>query len=165
MVRDEFAEKRNEEHLALVAALLKRVNFATRRKIASRSSPPLRDANTSGAPENQLRRSFSGEFDFGHDLSRAVPDFTVFHRYDANEPCGKKAAWVIQHLRDSGLVGQASGLPARGRLDAGPTAFALGKKVFRADIFEAAKTISRKGRERRKGFPENNSLAAFATIA
>ncbi len=107
-----------------------------------------------GASEMALRRGLSGEFDFGHDLTRTVPDFTIFSRDDANEPDGKKAAWVIQHLRDSGLCKDASALT-----------FALGKKVFRADIFNKAKEISRKEREGRKGFENKNSFAAFAPVA
>jgi hypothetical protein len=74
-----------------------------------------------------VRRCFSGEFHFGHDLTRTVPDFCVFHGDDVNEPTAQKAGWVIQHLRDSGLCKDTSAL-----------SFALGRQVFRTDIFERA---------------------------
>ncbi len=127
MVRGEFAGKRNEEHLALIAALLEACEFCDAPENHEQIVATLARREYIGATEAALRRSFSGEFDFGHDLTRTVPDFTVFHRYEANEPCGKKAAWVIQHLRDSGLCKDANALN-----------FALSKKVFRADIFERA---------------------------
>src|SRR5438128_2999662 len=68
-----------------------------------------------------------GEFDFGHGSVRTVADFSVFHRHNANEPSGDKAAWVIDHLRSSGLCKDAATLN-----------FSLGPQVFRADIFEKA---------------------------
>jgi hypothetical protein len=74
-----------------------------------------------------LRRAFSSEFDFGHGERRVVPHFTVFHRHGANEPSGDKAAWVLQHIRTSGLCPEPAAIN-----------FALGRRVFRADLFESA---------------------------
>jgi len=65
--------------------------------------------------------------DFGNDLTRTVPDFCLFHGDNVNEPTAQKAGWVIQHLRDSGLCPETNTL-----------SFALGRQVFRADIFEKA---------------------------
>src|SRR4029077_7582366 len=95
MVRREFAEKRAPEHLALVAALLEACEFCDApenqaRLVATLSRPEFVDA-----PAAALRRSFKGEFDFGHGRVRTVRDFCVFHRHDANEPSGDKAAWVF----------------------------------------------------------------------
>ncbi|MGH7951586.1 MAG: CmpA/NrtA family ABC transporter substrate-binding protein, partial [Limisphaerales bacterium] len=155
MVRRDFAEKRNVEHLALIAALLEACEFCNAPENHEQIIATLARSEYVGVSENALRHGLSGEFDFGHDLARTIPDFTVFHRYNANEPCGKKAAWVIQHLRDSGLCKDAAALN-----------FALGKKVFCPDIFEKAKEISRKEREGRKEFGKNEkSFASFATFA
>jgi ABC-type nitrate/sulfonate/bicarbonate transport system substrate-binding protein len=127
MVRREFAEKRNSEHLALIAALLEACRFCDTPENHEQIAATLARREYVGADKSALLRGLSGEFDFGHDLTRTVPDFTIFSGDDANEPCGKRAAWVIQHLRDSGLC-----------KDANTLTFALGKKVFRADIFEKA---------------------------
>lgn len=127
MVRREFAEKRNAEHVALVAALLEACEFCDAPENMDRVAATLARREYVGAPEAALRRGFDGKFDFGHGLVRAIPHFTVFSRNDANEPCGRKAAWVIQHLRDSGLCKDAAALN-----------FALSRQVFRPDIFQTA---------------------------
>ncbi|HEU6447382.1 MAG TPA: CmpA/NrtA family ABC transporter substrate-binding protein [Verrucomicrobiae bacterium] len=156
MVRREFSEKRNDEHLALIAALLEACEFCDAPENRDQVVATLARREYVGADETALCRGLSGEFDFGHDLARTVPDFTIFSRDDANEPCGRKAAWVIQHLRGSGLC-----------KDAGALNFALGRKVFRTDLFEKAKQFFRDGREDRKGFFEKNknSFASFAAVA
>jgi hypothetical protein len=79
-----------------------------------------------GASAAALRCGITGEFDFGHGITRAVPDFNVFHRHDANEPTGDKAAWVLQRMRSSGLCREAV-------LD-----FQLARRVFRADLYAQA---------------------------
>ena len=131
MARRDFSEKRNEEHLALIAALLEACRFCDAPENHDAVAATLARREYVGATESALRRGLSGELDFGHDLRRTVPDFTVFHRDDANEPCGRKAAWVIQHLRESGL-----------HPDAGTLNFALGRKVFRQDLFEKALAVA-----------------------
>lgn len=73
-------------------------------------------------------------FDFGQGCLRPVPDFHVFHRHGANEPSGDKAAWVFQLVRASGLC-----------KDPGALDFALGRQVFRADLFEKAVRLGRTG--------------------
>ena len=65
--------------------------------------------------------------DFGHDSPCALRDFCIFHRSEANEPSGDKAAWVFNLVRDSGLCPNPSAIN-----------FALGRKIFRAEIFDQA---------------------------
>ena len=127
MVRREFAEHHAEEHVALVAALLEACEFCDDPQNCNEVVATLARPEYVNAPASALRRTFEGAFDFGHGRLRQVPDFNLFFRNHANEPSGDKAAWVIQHLRDSGLCP-----------DAGPVNFALGRQVFRADIFEQA---------------------------
>jgi len=127
MVRREFAERREEEHLALIAALLEACEFcdapANREQVIATLAQP-RYVN---APVAALRPGFAAEFDFGHGESRAVPHFNIFHRNSANEPSGEKAAWVLQLVRASGLCRDATALD-----------FNFGRRVFRADLFEQA---------------------------
>jgi len=130
MVRNEFAEKREEEHLALVAALLEACEFCDAPENREQIIETLARPEYVNASADALRCGLEGRFDFGHDCSRPVPDFMVFHRGGANEPSGEKTAWVLQHLRDSGLCKDASTLT-----------FALGRQVFRPDIFEKASRL------------------------
>jgi len=127
MVTREFAEKRSEEHTALVAALLEACEFCAAAENRDQIVTTLARPEYVNARKDALLHSFSGEFDFGNDLTRTVPEFCVFHGNDVNEPSAQKAGWVVQHLRESGLCKDASTLN-----------FALGRQVFRADIFERA---------------------------
>jgi ABC-type nitrate/sulfonate/bicarbonate transport system substrate-binding protein len=127
MVTREFAEKRAEQHVALVAALLEACEYCAMPEHRERIVTTLARPEYVNARQDALLHSFTGEFDFGHDLTRHVPDFCVFHGADVNEPSAQKAGWVIQHLRESGLCKDASALN-----------FALGRQVFRSDIFEKA---------------------------
>lgn len=127
MVTREFTERRAEEHVALVAALLEACEFCAVPENREQVVATLARPEFINAPRDALRRSFSGEFDFGHDLTRTVPESCLFHGDGVNEPSAQKAGWVIQQLRDSGLCRDASAL-----------SFALGRQVFRADIFEKA---------------------------
>lgn len=127
MVRRDFAEKNAEQHTALIAALLEACEFC--------DAPENRDALVSvlarpeyvNASKESLRRGFSGEFDFGQNSTRTVRDFSIFHRDDANEPSSEKAGWVLQLIRASGQCPDPSALT-----------FALGRRLFRTDIFEKA---------------------------
>ena len=127
MVRHDFAVKRNAEHLALVAALLEACEFCGQPENATKIATTLAQPEFVGVPAEILQRSLTGECDFGTGEARRVQNFFTFHRNDANEPSGTKAAWVLQLVRASGLCPEPSSLN-----------FALGRRVFRADLFEQA---------------------------
>ena len=76
-----------------------------------------------------------------------IHDFGRFHRDRANEPSGDKAAWVLQLMRSSGLCPPASVVN-----------FALGRNIFRTDIFDAASAL----RHSSKFKPEPEIEAIFA---
>ncbi len=130
MVRREFAEKREEEHLALLAALLDACEYCAAPEnyeeiIATLARPEYVDA-----PPAVLRRGLGGPFDFGRGNVRAVRDFCVFHGHDANEPSADKAAWALELVRASGLC------PEPARLNP-----ALSSRVYRADILFQARQL------------------------
>jgi ABC-type nitrate/sulfonate/bicarbonate transport system substrate-binding protein len=132
MVRRDFSEKRDEEHLALVAALLEACEFCHAHENRERVITTLARPEYVGAPETTLRAGLSGKLDFGRGRGvRAIPDFNIFYGHNANEPSGEKVAWVLQHMRDSGLCKEPSALN-----------FALGRRVFRTDIFHEAVKLS-----------------------
>ena len=144
MVRREFAEKHADEHLALVAALLEACEFCAEPENRDQIVTTLSRQDYVGVPATMLRRGFDGRIDFGQGRFRTVPDFNVFYRDDANEPSSDKAAWVLQHLRDRGLCREPAALN-----------FALGRSVFRQDLFEQA--------VRFRGFPRPSRKAEVPT--
>jgi ABC-type nitrate/sulfonate/bicarbonate transport system substrate-binding protein len=132
MVRQEFAEKREEEHLALLAALLEACEYCAAPEnheevIATLARPEYVDT-----PAAVLRRGLIGPFDFGQGNARTLQDFCIFHGRDANEPSTDKAARVFELVRDSGLCPDPSALT-----------FALGRRVYRQDIYQ--KAVRRRG--------------------
>lgn len=127
MVRRDFAEKRAEQHTALVAALLEACEYCGTEDGRNEAASILARPEYVGVPESVLRRGLDGPFDFGKERVRPVPDFCVFHRRDSNEPSSDKAAWVLQNIRTSGLCKDPSAID-----------FRLGRGVFRSDIFEKA---------------------------
>ena len=132
MVRREFAEQRSDEHLALIAGLLDACAFCDDPENRGEVIAILSRPEYVGVTADALRPAFSGEFNLGHRQFRTVTQFNSFHGDDANEPSREKAAWVIQHLRNSSLCKDASALD-----------FELGRRVFRMDIFEKASRLHR----------------------
>jgi hypothetical protein len=127
MVRRDFAEKCSDDHLALVAALLEACEVCEAPVNRDHVIATLARPEYVGVPAAALRPAFDGRFDCGHGSVRTVSDFSVFHGHGANEPSGEKAAWIIQHLRTSGLCKGAALLN-----------FSLSRQVFRPDLFEKA---------------------------
>lgn len=127
MVRADFAAKRNEEHVVLVAALLEACEFCDQPKNHARIAATLARPEYVGVPAEVLAHGLSGQLDCGHEVKKLIRDFCVFHRDVASEPSGDKTAWVLQLVRDSGLCPRPEALN-----------FALGRRVFRADLFQSA---------------------------
>lgn len=127
MVRSDFAAKRNEEHIALVAALLEACEFCDQPENHEHVIETLARPEYVGVAEASLRHGIAGAIDFGHNIESAVRDLCIFHRDNANEPSGDKAAWTLDLIRASGLCKEPSAIN-----------FAFAKKIFRADIFEQA---------------------------
>ena len=136
MVRRDFAEKRAEEHLALIAALLDACAFCDESQNRSQLVTILARPQYVGVPEAALRRGLGREFDFGDGRERTVPEFTIFHQHDANEPSAEKSAWVLRQMREVATGLESSTFNA-----------ALGRRVFREDIFEKAVRLRASKRE------------------
>ncbi|HEY5040508.1 MAG TPA: CmpA/NrtA family ABC transporter substrate-binding protein [Verrucomicrobiae bacterium] len=127
MVRNDFAERHHDEHVALVAALLEACEFCDQQENHESIIRTLARPEYVGVAESALRHGITGGMDLGHDRERAMSDFCIFHRNCANAPSGDKVAWAIDLVRSSGLCPEPSAIN-----------FALGRKIFRADIFEQA---------------------------
>jgi ABC-type nitrate/sulfonate/bicarbonate transport system substrate-binding protein len=130
LVREDFAAQRDDEHLALVAALLDACEFCDRPENHQAVAATLARPEFVGVSEALLRHGIDGEMDFGHGQKRALNDFCIFHRDHANEPGGDKAAWALDLVRTSGLCPEP------------PTInFAFVRKIFRADTFARANAL------------------------
>lgn len=127
MVRRDFAGAREQEHLAMIAALAEACLFCDAPENRERIIETLAQPQYLNIPIQALRMSMKGLFDFGHGRVEKTPDFHVFSRGDANAPTAEKAAWVMRSLQESRATNDPD-LPAS--LD--PAA------MFRADIFQQA---------------------------
>jgi len=127
MVRRDFADRRGPEHLAMLAALLEACAYCDAPENHAALISVLARPEFVNVSEEVLRCGLSGPFNVTRKESRSVPDFCIFHRHDANEPSADKAGWVLRNLRTSGLCNEPALLNA-----------ALGRRVFRADIFHSA---------------------------
>lgn len=127
MVRREFAETREQEHLALLAALLEACEFCQAAENHEEIISTLARAEYVDVPASVLRRSLTGPFDFGQGNMRTIGDFCIFHGHEANRPSADKAAWAFGLLRASGLCPELPELN-----------FALMRGVYRQDIYERA---------------------------
>ena len=127
MVRRDFAEKRDGEHLALVAALLEACEYCDTPGNREAVIATLAQPTYLNVPAVALRPGFGEEFDFGHGQVRHIQNFNVFHRHHANEPSGDKVAWVLQRLQSSGLGAQTVAVN-----------LAACRACFRLDLFERA---------------------------
>jgi NitT/TauT family transport system ATP-binding protein len=116
MVRNDFAEKQPEEHERMIAALIEACRFCDQPANRETIIEMLARLEYVNAAPEALRRSFGGS-----------DDFMIFARDNANEPSLRKAAWILENLRDSGLCRDSSLL-----------SFALAKRVFRSDLYERA---------------------------
>lgn len=150
MVRQDFAESREEDHVSLIAALLDACAYCDKREHHEHIIDVLSRPQYVGASAVALRCGITGEFDFGSGKVRTVSDFNVFHRYEANEPSGDKAAWVINRMRTGGVG-----------LEAEQLNFALGRQVFRMDIFEKAQRL-RNSKNAKHGNDQNEQHLAIA---
>ncbi len=131
MVRRRFADERDGEHKALIAALLEACCYCDQPSNQPRIIEALAKPQYLNVPEEILRGSMVGPFNFGHDRCENVPNFTLFHRYDANEPTTEKAAWILRQLISTGAI--------KDRSSSGPEVLA---KVFRSDIFQQATQLT-----------------------
>ncbi len=147
MARADFALQRAPEHLAFLAALIAACEFCDRAENRDFIAEVLARPEYVGVPAPILRRAFDGALDFGHDTSRTVDDFCVFHRGGANEPTASKAAWVLQLVRASCLCPE----PLRNAYD-------LGQQIYRMDLYTQAAQLAAQANFTPRNEPEYETL-------
>jgi hypothetical protein len=127
MVRREFAVTRKEEHVHLVAALLKACRYCDAPANRAHVIEILSQKQYLDTPAESLRAGLAGEMDRGDGLCERSDDFTIFARNNANEPSEDKAAWILNSMGDTSLC-------------EGPQALkrGLGHRVFSLEVFDEA---------------------------
>jgi nitrate/nitrite transport system substrate-binding protein len=130
-----WADKYPRTHVALVKALLRAAMWldandgANRKEAAQILSRP----EYVGADYRVIANSMTGTFEYGRGDKRALPDFNVFFKYNANYPFYSDAIWYLTQMRRWGQISE-------GKPDAWYIETA--KKVYRPDVFmEAAKAL------------------------
>jgi ABC-type nitrate/sulfonate/bicarbonate transport system substrate-binding protein len=124
MVRRSFAEVREDEHLALIAALLEAGRFCDAPDNHERLVETLAQSDLVNAPVQAVRMSLSGLFDHGQGRAEKTGRQMIFHSANANAPTRKKANWVIENLLQSGAISDATLVPSD-----------TAERCFREDIF------------------------------
>ncbi|MEO6741508.1 MAG: ABC transporter substrate-binding protein, partial [Chthoniobacteraceae bacterium] len=126
MVRRNFAERHDEQHTAIIAALIEAARFcddpANRETVAA----TLAQRGCVGVDADAILRGMRGTYDYGNGRVEPCQGFNIFSRENASEPDERKAVWVAQSLVSSGLV-TAAQLPTEKCV-----------KTFRPDIFARA---------------------------
>ena len=131
MVRRDFAEHSEREHLALIAALIESCAFCEQPENRERVIETLAQSEYVGPPIQALRMGMGGSFDYGHGRIEKHRRFHIFSSQNANEPSAEKAAWVIDHLLESGVIADPTAVPREHTAD-----------WFRADIFQKARQLT-----------------------
>jgi ABC-type nitrate/sulfonate/bicarbonate transport system substrate-binding protein len=127
MVRADFAEAHEPEHLALISALVQACAFCDDSANAEEIANILSRTEYVGAPVALIRAGLNGELRFGHNKSVRLRDFCIFHRGVANEPTLGRAVWALDLVRNTGACAEISALNPH-----------LARKVFRSDLYQRA---------------------------
>ena len=130
MVRTKFAEERESEHLALIAALSEACAICDQSENLDDVAKILAFPQYLNLPEKILANSLRGRFDFGGGRTETIFHFQNFHRNEANEPSQEKIGWVVRSMLQSGLV------PDRTMIQ-----MSAARRIFRPDIFAQAQKL------------------------
>lgn len=132
LVREEFAEKKADLHLALMAALLEACEWCDRAENLGEVVSLLCRPEYLNLPAKVVLPSLSGRYDYGNGRRESIADFLDFHRHNANEPTDARVEWIAEHLVDNGFSKLAK-----------PSS-ELCQRVFRHDLYEQAQNLLRK---------------------
>src|ERR1022692_42289 len=126
LVLQEFVEKREEEHLRLIAALIEASQFCdvpeNRRELARM----LAQRKYFDVNKSLLANALVGPFESGRGR-RVVKDFVIYDALKAGAPTRSKGKWVFDLVRTLGGNGAVPALRSE-----------IIPKVFREDIFHKA---------------------------
>ena len=131
MVRGDFAERHDDQHIALIAAILEAARFCDEPANRENIAETLARSGCVGADAAAILQGMRAVYDFGNGRVEPCQGFNIFARENASEPDERKAVWVAQSLVSSGLA-TAAQLPLEQCV-----------KTFRSDIFARAAALTR----------------------
>jgi len=129
LVREEFAEKKPEQHLALIAALLEACRWCDRPENLHELLGLLSREQYLNLPAKVLQPSLSGRYDYGNGRRETLEKFFNFSRRNANDPSPRQVEWIAEHLVDNGFTKVAR--PSR----------ELCQRVYRRDLYQRAQKL------------------------
>jgi len=130
MVRGDFAERHDDQHTALIAAILEAARFCDEPANRGAVAEGLARPGCVGADADAIQQGMRAVYDFGNGRVEPCQGFNIFARENASEPDERKAVWVAQSLVSSGLA-TAEQLPMEQCV-----------KTFRSDIFARAAALT-----------------------
>jgi len=102
MVKSEFAEKREAEHLAMIAAIAEACDFCEQPENREQMMKTISVKKYLNLPIATLRMSMRGEFEFGNGRVEKNPEgagFHIFSNGNSNVPSRKMARWVLESMQ------------------------------------------------------------------
>lgn len=138
-VTREWAEKNPNTVIAITKALIRAGIWLDaspeNRKAACKM---LSQSNYVGADYNVIANSMTGTFEYEPGDKRPMPDFNVFHRYNASYPWYSDAIWFLTQMRRWGQITEDH--PDSWYVD-------MAKKIYKPEIYrEAAKELIAEGK-------------------
>ena len=125
-VREDFAEKRAEEHERMIAALMEACAFCDNEENRQELCELLAQAQYVNAPIECLQSGLLGPCDPEESGLHSLHGLNIFQRYRANDPTAGRAAWITGQLHRFF------------RWKKKPEAF---EGIFRRDVFHRARRL------------------------
>ena len=116
LVPSDFAEKRSEDHLALIQAITQACKLCDTPDGRQQAAQILSQRSYLDCDENLLRASLGAD----------RPEFHIFHGDDVNAPSKDKANWLVTQMRLSQLI------------DKNQRYFPAVGEIFREDIYHSS---------------------------
>jgi ABC-type nitrate/sulfonate/bicarbonate transport system substrate-binding protein len=126
LVLQEFAEKREEEHLRLIAALIEASQFCDVPENRPELARMLAQPDYFDVDKRLLTNALVGPFQFGHGR-RVVKDFVIYDALQVGAPSRAASKWVFDLVHNLG--GNEANPALRSEII---------PKIFREDIFNKA---------------------------
>jgi ABC-type nitrate/sulfonate/bicarbonate transport system substrate-binding protein len=130
LVLQEFAEKREEEHLRMIVALIEASQFCDVPENRPELARMLAQPGYFDLDKKLLMNTLVGPFEFGQGR-RPVENFMIYDAFQAGAPTRATGKWVFDLVRNLGGNGSHPAL----RSDIIP-------KIFREDIFKKAAKLA-----------------------
>jgi ABC-type nitrate/sulfonate/bicarbonate transport system substrate-binding protein len=127
LVSEAFAEHRHEEHVAMIAALIRAAKYCDNAYNKSELAAILSQKNYFNTSAEALLNALQGPFQRGKGMQSSAMDAIVFRRNNASAPTEAKARWILEEINRNQLT---------------PTPIELSgeqiRSYFRMDIFDEA---------------------------